>query len=117
MSKITSKLVVLSLCGALLVGGCSHVRLQVREPNPGDEYESATVHTFFYGLLKQNTISAETCRTNIIDEVVHTTNLAYDLVAVVTLGLWAPQDFKWKCGKRQMTEGNSGQPQQNREPD
>lgn len=100
------RLIAISVLTALLLAspGCAHFSLKVAEPNPGDEYEQATMHTFFWGFYQDNEI-ADTCKSNALDEVRVTTNLGYSFVSLVTLGIWVPIEIRWKCRKPALSEG------------
>lgn len=89
----------------ILVSGCYHYRITVPDSDPATDYESRTMHTFFWGLLNDPEKQvAEDCRSNSIDEVRVSTNFGYALVTVVTLGIWAPIDVEWRCGKEIQNE-------------
>lgn len=80
--------------------GCYHYRVVVPESDPATDYEDATMHSLFWGLVnnppKQLT---DDCISNSIDEVRVTTNLGYALISIVTLGIWMPMDVEWRCSK------------------
>ena len=80
--------------------GCYHYRVTVPETDPVTEYESKTMHTFFWGLVNDpEKQAAYDCVSNSIDEVRVSTNYGYALITVVTLGIWVPMDVEWRCGK------------------
>jgi hypothetical protein len=95
------------LISAFLWAGCSTVHVYQAGDNsgnqPGTEWESKRVNTFFWGALRQDVI-VDDCRvgqdrTN-IEEIKIEKNFGSILATVVTLGLWEPSKISWKCAKQ-----------------
>ena len=85
--------------------GCYHYRVTVPKPDPATEYEKRTMHTFFWGLVNNPEKEvAEDCISNSIDEIRISTNYGYAFITVITLGIWAPIDVEWRCGKPPITD-------------
>lgn len=93
--------IVMSLGG---IPGCYHYRVTVPQPTPATDYEKETVHALVWGLIQQDTV-AKDCTSNSLDEVRTTTNIGYQLVSVLTLGIWAPMDVEWRCAKSEPKVG------------
>ena len=96
--------IVLVLCMMTTCGGCYHYRVVVPEPDPATDYEQATVHALFWGLLQRD-VAADDCISNAMDEVRVTTNLGYLAVSVATLGIWVPMQVQWRCAKEPQPNG------------
>ena len=92
---LKSAVVALALSVA---SGCYHYRVQPAATVPADEPHRATRHAFFWGTL-QNRALAPDCMGNGVAEVPPSTNFAYALARIATLGIWAPLDLEWRCAK------------------
>jgi hypothetical protein len=66
------------------------------------EYERACVWSLFWGLIQQDP-AVDNCNGQPLAEVRASTNLAYALVTVLTLGIAAPQEVAWRCARAQPT--------------
>ena len=105
----------LLLCATLVGSGCFHYRAIARTDiaaddvggsiGPATEYERQTVWALGWGLYQQSP-DIDNCQGQDLYEVTMSTNLAYALLTVATLGLVAPMAVKWKCAKAQPTEGD-----------
>ena len=91
------KLKSLVLAAALACAGCAHYVLQVPEPNPTGKSWEKTYVVYFWGLLETEKIASECDVTQAMDMVLVKDNLAYDLVAVLTLGIVQPIAIEYKC--------------------
>ena len=97
---------------AWLNQGCYHYRVSTTNSDPSTSYVKVTAHSFFWGLAQKRQknidIVAANCdslRVNSLDEVRVSNNFGYALVTVVTLGIWSPMQFQWKCAKPCAREG------------
>lgn len=72
---------------------------------PGTEYESELVISFFWGLVQENP-TIDNCRGQDLYEVTMSTNLGFSLIQIVSLGTVAPVKVKWRCAKPQDNEGD-----------
>ena len=104
MRTIASFLAALALVSSVLLQGCAHYRVVVPEPTPATDYEKATMHVFFWGAIEE-TLVADNCVDNVLDEVRSKRTLPNVLATVLTLGIWMPLDVEWKCAKRRQDPG------------
>ena len=89
----------------LVAEGCYHFRVTAPSPDPATEYQSRTVHSFFWGLI-QESVPANDCASNALDEVTMTTNLGYSVISVVTLGIWMPMNVRWRCARQEAPDSS-----------
>ena len=45
------------------------------------------------------TVIAENCESNALDEVRVSTNFGFALVTVLSLGIWQPIEVNWRCAE------------------
>jgi hypothetical protein len=86
----------------LATAGCSTTHVSVPEPDPVTEYreQNKATHTFFWGLVQNpQTVIAENCASNALDEVRVSTNFGFALVTVLSLGIWQPLEVNWRCAQ------------------
>ena len=89
---------------SLMLSACAHYRVVVPEPTPATDYETVTMHAYFWGAI-EDTRPTDNCLANAIDEVrVHQT-LPQFLATLVTLGIWMPLRVEWRCAKPPQQEG------------
>lgn len=81
----------------LLMQGCYHFRIDTSAPH-ATEVHHATKSAFFWGLMQPSAV--DDCDDKGVTDVRVSTNLGYQLVAIVTLGIWVPMDVEWRCVKR-----------------
>ncbi len=94
------RIFIIVIFSAFIIEGCYHYRVVVPESDPATDYESATMHSLFWGLVNNPPKQvAGDCIGNALDEVRVSTNLGYSLISVVTLGIWTPLDVQWRCSK------------------
>ena len=91
---------------ALVVcSGCWYHRVDVPSPvTKATEYESAVYWSFFWGAV-QHEEPVRNCNGQALAEVRVSSNLAFALLTVATLGLVAPETVAWRCAKPQPAEG------------
>jgi len=56
------------------------------------------MHAFLWGLVQPSAI--DSCSDKGVTDVRVTTNYGYQLLSVVTLGIWVPMDVEFRCTKR-----------------
>jgi len=86
----------------LAAAGCSTTTVSVPNPDPVTEYRerNTTAHTFFWGLVQDpQTVVATNCESNSLDNVRVSTNYAFALVTVLSLGIWSPLEVNWRCAE------------------
>ena len=80
---------------ALAACGCAEYRVYSEHEDPvRNDYESQTLHSMFWGLGDQPTI--ETDHRYGYDDVVVHDNFLYDVVSVITLGIWKPIEVRYR---------------------
>ncbi len=89
---------------SLMLSACAHYRVVVPEPTPATDYETATMHAYFWGAI-EDTQPTDNCLANAIDEVRVNQNLPQFLATLVTLGMWMPMRVEWRCAKPPQQEG------------
>lgn len=87
----------------LLNSGCYNYRISTHAQT-GSEAMQGTIHTFFWGLLRnpENGLSTPNCDSlgvNGMSEVTYKHNFGFSLINVATLGIWAPARVEWRCSK------------------
>lgn len=81
----------------LLLQGCYHFRLDSKAPF-GTEVKKKTMHSLFWGLVQPSTI--DSCDDKGVTDVRYSTNLGYQVLSIVSLGIWVPVDVEFRCAKR-----------------
>ena len=89
----------------VLCSACWYHRVDVPSPvTKGTEYEGAVYWSFFWGAIqKEDPVS--NCQGQALAEVKVSSNLAFALLKVATLGIVAPEHVAWRCAKAQPDEG------------
>ena len=73
--------------------------LIVAKPEFGEQPETITAHNNFWGATFQAAVvSADKCATNQLDEVQVRRNPLQVAIGILTLGIWMPVDFTYRCG-------------------
>ena len=70
---------------------------------PGTEWEGRTLHSFAWGLIRQD-LPVDNCQTANgerfnIEEVRIETNFLYVVASAATVGLWVPVRASWRCAR------------------
>ena len=103
---ISKTWIVFFISTTLLLNSCYSYRVGT-QAQKGTEVNTKVAHSFFWGLVKKpKEISTPLCdsiQANGMAEVTAKTNLGYALITVVTLGIWAPMELEWYCGKPSST--------------
>ncbi len=94
-----------ALCVALLLTGssCFHYRVAAPGPErPATDYKGKMAHAYLWGMFqKPNPITPDNCPDGVdLYDVRVTTNYAYLLVSVLSLGIWVPMEIEWRCAKK-----------------
>ena len=87
----------LSLAILLSTHGCAHYRVTVPDSDPVGDYEGDKMHAFFWGLYNKPEVLAADCEGEGIDNARIKSNFLYNLVSVVTLGIWMPIEVRYQC--------------------
>lgn len=86
----------------LFLNSCYTYRVATHA-QPGTEFNSRTVHSFFWGLVQNpKEIATPICdslNANGVSVVQLKSNFGYSLITVLTLGIWSPMKIEWKCSK------------------
>lgn len=102
MNGIAHRLVAVMALAACLGGGCYRHRASVyhlSEQLPhATEERRAVAWTWLWG-HKQGVVQPDNCRGNGASEVTVTTNFAFALLTVVSLGFVSPSVVAWRCAK------------------
>ena len=96
---------VLVCAGFLVAGGCYHYRVAPAGSPVADDGHRAVRHSLAWGLAQAGTARPD-CQGNGVAEVTASTNLAFLLVGVVTLGIYVPMTLEWKCAKDRVRPEN-----------
>jgi hypothetical protein len=86
-----------------ILPGCYSYRIGTHA-QAGTEVKKATAHSFFWGLIQKpkdgiKTPNCDSLQVNGMSDVKVKTNFGYALITVCTLGIWAPIQIEYKCGK------------------
>jgi hypothetical protein len=90
---------------ALALGGCYSHRVSTvgsgpdGTPPPATEYRGAVAWSLLWGLVEKTPPPPTECRGDGLAEVRASSNFAYDLLAVATLGAVAPVRLDWRCAR------------------
>ena len=94
---------VACLTALLILPGCATYHVTVPDSDPirtegqTAEYQSKTMHAFFWGLLLHPQVLSAECHGQGINDVVVFRTWLHDYVGVVTLGLWMPTQVRFRC--------------------
>jgi hypothetical protein len=101
LKRLAAPLLFLVLLAIL--PGCYSYRIATHA-QAGTETKKATAHSFFWGLVQTpkdgiKTPNCDSLQINGMSDVKVRTNFGYALITVCTLGIWAPIQLEYKCGK------------------
>lgn len=91
------------LASLLVLSGCATYQVTVPDSDPirsegqTAEYQSETMHAFFWGLLLHPQVLSAECQGQGINDVVVFRTWLHDYVSVITLGLWMPTQVRFRC--------------------
>jgi hypothetical protein len=97
-----SRLRVLGLLGLLglatLLNGCATYHVSDNTEDPADiQYDQRTMHSFFWGLSNSPRVEEVDCQGAGLQDVKVKDNFGYDLLGVLTLGIWKPLLVQYRC--------------------
>jgi len=80
---------------------CYQYRVLNTTNDPATEYQKKVLWSYCWGLVNkpENFVVPNCGNNNALDEVQFRTNFGYSLITVVSLGILAPTQVKWKCHK------------------
>jgi hypothetical protein len=100
---LRTRWVAVCTSGLLALSGCATYQVTVPDSDPirtegqTAEYQSKTMHAFFWGLLLHPQVLSAECHGQGINDVVVFRTWLHDYVGVVTLGLWMPTQVRFRC--------------------
>ncbi len=96
-SKIVRFLLVISAILFLSMSGCASYRITIPSSDPTDiQYKEAGMNAYVWGWIKSPPEETANCEQGINDVIVDD-NLGYDLISVITLGIWKPISVRYSC--------------------
>jgi hypothetical protein len=97
---ICTRIVVCLGVLGLLVTGCYHYRTEAPGVAgiPGTDYEGEVVWSLAWGLVQENP-QPPACNNQPLSEVRVTSNFAFSLLTILSLGFASPAQVEWKCAK------------------
>jgi hypothetical protein len=83
----------------ILVQGCAQYHLDMSDSDPAEKpYSGKTIHALGWGLLYKPQQITTDCNTETgINDVIVKSNYLYNLVSVLTLGIWMPIEIEYRC--------------------
>jgi hypothetical protein len=103
MGNLRSKCMTACMAGLLVLTGCANFQITVPDSDPirardqVADYQTKTMHAFFWGLLLDPQVLAAECHGQGINDVVIHHTLAHDLAGAISLGLWMPTEVRFRC--------------------
>jgi Bor protein len=94
---------VILVC-VILTTSCYHYRAQAPTVPPKTEPEREVVWSFVWGLA-QEMPTIDNCQGQALAEVHMSTNFAFALLTVVSIGFVSPQIVEWRCAGAEPTPG------------
>jgi len=97
------KFSVAAVCCLVLIGsgGCYHYRVAPPKTAPATEPMHETVWSLVWG-LSQEEVQPPNCPPGTgVAEATVSSNFAFALLTIVSLGFAAPASVEWRCGKDQ----------------
>jgi peptidoglycan/LPS O-acetylase OafA/YrhL len=91
------RLAVVAL-GLTLAVGCYHHRAAAADLAPATESRSVMLWSFVWGALQQE-LQPDNCPKAALQQVTVSSNFAFALLTVVTLGFASPVTVEWRCAK------------------
>ena len=88
--------VLLVLCCSM--AGCAQYRITVPDSDPTDiQYRDARMHAYLWGSIMSPLVESAECEGEGINDVIVIDHLGYDLISVLTLGIWKPISVRYRC--------------------
>jgi hypothetical protein len=88
----------------MLTTSCYHYRAQAPSVPPKTEPEREVVWSSVWGLVQERPI-IDNCQGQALAEVHTSTNFAFALLTVVSIGFVAPQIVEWRCAGAEPAPG------------
>ncbi len=77
--------------------GCAEYQIRQASSDPPDlAYKEVTSHAFFWGLVYDPEVQTVD-GVDGINDVIVVDNLGYDIISVVTLGIWKPMTIRYRA--------------------
>lgn len=85
--------------GLVLAQGCAQYHLDMKDSDPAEKpYKGKMIHALGWGLLYKPQQITTDCHTETgINDVVVKSNYLYNLVGVLTFGIWMPIEIEHRC--------------------
>lgn len=91
------------ILGLLIIStqGCYQYRILNTNNDPSTEYEKRVLWSYCWGLInKPKDLHVPNCNnSNALDEVQFSKKFGHSILTLITLGVVAPIEVKWKCHK------------------
>jgi hypothetical protein len=97
--------VAMCVCVMMWTTSCYHYRAQAPTVPPKTEPKREVVWSFVWGLA-QEMPTIDNCQGQALAEVHISTNFAFALLTVATLGFVAPQILEWRCAGAEPAPGH-----------
>ncbi len=93
--------ILVLVAGAACAQGCANYQIRIVDSDPLEQqYQGRTMHAFFWGLVMDPELMIARDSTGneaeAINDVVVKSNFFYDLLSVVTLGIWMPIEVHYR---------------------
>ncbi|HEY4149502.1 MAG TPA: hypothetical protein VGM41_11260 [Chitinophagaceae bacterium] len=85
----------------VFIQSCYHYRVLNTTNDPATEYQSKVLWSYAWGLVnKPKDFHVPNCdSSSALDEVRYSKNFGQSMLTLVTLGIVAPVEVKWRCHK------------------
>lgn len=94
--RLRSVVLLAFICG--ITGACAHYRITVPDSDETDiQYQDAMMHAFLWGSIMSPLVEEADCEGEGINDTVTIDHLGYDLVSVISLGIWKPISVRYRC--------------------
>ena len=84
----------------LAISGCAHYRVEIPSDDSTEtqgQYEEASMNAYLWGNYMDPLRVVAPCQDDGINDVVIDDNFGYDLISVLTLGIWKPMSVRFRC--------------------
>ncbi len=102
-TPLRNTVIVLIIAIAFNCSSCYSVRIATAAQAGTDAPKPKTVHSLLWGLAQSpkeiHLPNCDSLQLNGMAEVQIKTNIGYALITVLTLGIWSPMKYTWKCSK------------------
>lgn len=104
--KIVRFPIVISVVLLLTVSGCAQYPITIPNSDPTDlQYNEASMNAYLWGNFMSPPEETANCEAGINDVIVDD-NLGYDLLSVITLGIWKPISLRYRCKAASSSSGS-----------